>query len=165
VPGPDLIIPFERLSRAIHRTVLLQLKIAEPASPEPLPAASRPATTEPDEPAPGATPPDEPPPATDPAQTPAAQTPTGRATSPERLDLRDLEAEIENRPIPDLIADIRRDYRLVLDPNQPDEPRPAPDAARRFARSPRILDIDEPPEVEEIWNAGLTRCPEPPPSG
>jgi hypothetical protein len=160
-PPPDLIIPYERLARAIHRTVLLQARILAPeAAPVPAPPPV-PSPTPTHEPAAPAEPkaPTETPPATEAAAPQGCTTPT-RPEQLERLDLRDLTDDIENRPIPEIIAAIRRDFQLVLDPAPPGEP---PDPLPRPARRPRAAEPDDNPDNDdEIWEHGFNRLPRPP---
>jgi hypothetical protein len=166
-PPPDLIIPYERLARAIHRTVLLQARILAPEAapaPAPPPVPSQSPTHEPAAPAePKA--PTETPPATEAAAPQGCTTPT-RPERLERLDLRDLTDDIEHRPIPEIIAAIRRDFQLVLDPAPPGEPPdPLPRPARRRPCSSRFSDYDDDPEDDTIWEDGLARPPRPPNTG
>jgi hypothetical protein len=160
-PPPDLIIPYERLARAIHRTVLLQARILAPeAAPVPAPPPV-PSPTPTHEPAAPAEPkaPTETRPATEAAAPQGCTTPT-RPEQLERLDLRDLTDDIENRPIPEIIAAIRRDFQLVLDPAPPGEP---PDPLPRPARRPRAAEPDDNPDNDdEIWEHGFNRLPRPP---
>jgi hypothetical protein len=130
-PDPDLITAFERISRAVRRSIVLSRKLAEPVAP-----------------------------ATDhaPERRAAARRRIIRAVEDtiqcfaddidaaplhaeflDRLDAPDLDDDIENRPIADIIADICRDLGIAALPGtHPWKRRTSEDLAALCARAAAI---------------------------
>jgi hypothetical protein len=127
-PDPELIIAFERISRAVRRSILLSRKLAEPIAPaaehatQHRTAARRRIIRQVED--------------TIQCFGDAAEAPSLHADLRDRLDGPELDDDIDNRPVADIIADICRDFGLAALPGtHPWQRRTAENVATLCARA------------------------------
>ncbi len=133
-PGPDALIKiaadFDRVASAVRRSIMLAQSLDQPVQPAHGPAQHRPAASKRivravEEAIQG------------PADNPDCDDPeTLHAELLDRMDAPDLDDEIADRPVPDIIKDIRRDLGLAALPGtRPRKRRTAADIAGLHARA------------------------------
>jgi hypothetical protein len=136
-PAPDLTIPFDRIARAIRRTIVLARKLAEPqlaqsAQPAPHRIAARKRILREVE---------------DAIQRKArdAEAASLQTELLERLDSPDLDEEIDHRPTAEIIADICRDLGIAHPPgSHPWKRRTPADIAELRARAAQAWATTDP---------------------
>jgi hypothetical protein len=127
-PAPEIAVAFDRIARAVRRTIILARKVAEPAAaaaehPDQRRAAARRRIIREVE-------------DTIQRTTGDADAETLHAELLDRLDAPDLDDDIDNRPIADIIADICRDLGLAALPGtHPWKRRTAEDLTALCARA------------------------------